>query len=94
MYAVIVHHHCKDWRNGDLEDKIELTNKEFFKTRKAAKEWILKQAKSKGHIEQEWHKGTRPSYVYAYTGVKWIHENTGDEMTEYYIYTLKQEHIR
>lgn len=93
MYEVTVHHQCKDWRNGDLEARTELVNKEMFKTRKSAKEWILKQARGKGTIMQEWHKGDQCSFVYHYTGVKWIHENTGEEMEECYMYTLRKKHI-
>ena len=54
MYQVTVHHHDKDWRNGDLEDKFELIKQENFKTRKAAKEYIERQlVRMKGTIRIE-----------------------------------------
>ena len=37
MYTVTVHHHDKDWRRGDLEDKFELVESKNFKTKKDAK---------------------------------------------------------
>ena len=41
MFTVTVHHHDKDWRKGDLEDKFELIDSRNFKTRKDAKEYII-----------------------------------------------------
>ena len=40
MYQVTVHHHDKDWRNGDLADKFELLHSRHFSTKSAAKAWI------------------------------------------------------
>ena len=95
MYQVTVHHHDKDWRNGDLEDKFELIRQENFKTRKAAKEFIEDQlAHQRGDIQMAWHKGDVPSYCYCFTGVTWQHENSGEEMEEYYQYTLKKVKLR
>ena len=95
MYQVTIHHHDKDWRNGDLEDKFELIRQENFKTRKAAKEFIERQlASQRGTIRMNWHKGDEPSYAYCWTGVTWQHENTGETMEEYYQYTLKKVKLR
>ena len=89
MYVVTVHHHDKDWRNGDLEDKFELEAKEFFKTRKAAKEWIEKQlSRLHGTKRRDYRKGDVPSRCYCFTGETWQHENSGERMEEYYQYTL------
>lgn len=91
MYTVTVHHHDKDWRNGDLEDKFELIDSRNFKTMRAAKIWINDQLlKMSGTKRTEWHKGDKPSYAYCWTGVTWQHENTGEQMEEYYQYTLRK----
>lgn len=95
MYQVTVHHHDKDWVRGDLEDKFELIAQENFKTRTAAKDWIERElSRKRGKIYLDWHKGDRPSYCYVYTGVKWQHENSGEEMEEYYEYTLRKVKLR
>ena len=93
MYQVTIHHHDKDWRNGDLEDKFELIDKRFFKTRTSAKEYIEQQLQGKGTIRMEWHKGDEPSYAYRWTGVTWQHENSGEQMEEYYQYTLRKSKL-
>ena len=91
MYQVTVHHHKKAWRNGDLEDAFELERQENFKTRAAAKVWILdKLIHMSGPKRISWHKGNEPSYAYCWTGVTWQHENSGERMEEYYQYTLKK----
>lgn len=95
MWQVTVHHHDKDYRHGDLEDKFELIAQENFKTRTAAKDWIERQlARQAGTIRMEWHKGDEPSYCYWFTGVTWQHENSGEMMEEYYQYTLKKVKLR
>ena len=91
MYTVTVHHHDKDWVRGDLEDKFELIRQENFKTRKTAKDFIESQLRRmSGTKRTDWHKGDKPSYAYCWTGMTWIHENTGEEQEEYYQYTLKK----
>ena len=91
MFTVTIHHHDKDWRNGDLEDKFELIVSKNFKTKKDAKNYIESHmSRYTGVKRTEWHKGDRPSYAYCWTGVTWQHENTGEEMQEYYQYTLKK----
>lgn len=95
MYQVTVHHHDKDWVRGDLEDKFELIAQENFKTRTAAKEYIEKcLSRKSGAKYRNYHKGDKASYCYVYTGVKWQHENSGEEMEEYYEYTLKKVKLR
>ena len=94
MYQVTIHHHDKDWRNGDLEDKFELIRQENFKTRTAAKEFIERQVAGKREVTRFYHKGDDPSFVYWHTGVTWQHENSGEEMEEYYQYTLKKVKLR
>ena len=91
MYIVTLHHHDKDWRNGDLEDKFELVYSKNFKTKTAAKAFIEGELSwLKGTKRTEWHKGDKPSYAYCFTGVTWQHENSGEEMEEYWQYTLKK----
>ena len=91
MYTVTVHHHDKDWRNGDLEDKFELVHSRNFSTKSAAKAWIEDElSRLRGTKRTEWHKGDHPSYGYCWTGVTWQHENTGAEMEEYWQYTLRK----
>lgn len=96
MYQVTVHHHDKDWVRGDLEDKMELVAKENFKTRMAAKNYIERDV-SRGRfkvVNREYHKGDMPSFVWAYTGVTWQHENSGEQMEEYYQYVLKKVKLK
>ena len=62
MYTVEVAHHCKAWRNGDLEDEFKLEEMTNFKTRTAAKNYIMSKVKGK-KVQQNWHKGNTPSYV-------------------------------
>jgi len=95
MYQVTIHHHDKDIVRGDLEDKFELIRQENFKTRTAAKEFIERDlSRRRGTIQMNWHKGDRPSYCYCFTGVTWQHENSGEQMEEYYQYTLKKVKLR
>ena len=42
----------------------------------------------------EGQKGEKPSYGDVYTGVKGQHENSDEEMEEYYQYTLKKVKLR
>ena len=91
MYTVTVHNHDKDWRRGDLEDKFELVESKNFKTRTDAKAWIERELRGlRGTKRTEWHKGDHPSYGYCWTGVTWQHENSGEEMEEYWQYTLRK----
>lgn len=90
MYTVEVYHHDKDWRNGDLEDKLELLESKNFKTRKAAKEYIESKLRGKKDVYRNYHKGNETSWCGYYTGVTWQHENSGETMYEYYHYTLKK----
>lgn len=96
MYQVTVHHHKKAWRNGDLEDAFELERQENFKTRAKAKIFIESQINRKplSQIRREYHKGDTPSYCYWFTGETWQHENSGEQMEEYYQYTLKKVKLR
>ena len=91
MYVVEVRHHKKAWRNGDLEDELVLEGTEHFKTKTAAKIWVKdKLCHLNGTKREEWHKGDKPSYAYCWTGVTWQHENSGEQMEEYYQYTIKK----
>ena len=96
MYQVTIHHHDKDWRRGDLEDKFELIGQENFKTRTAAKNYIEGKLSGKPskQVFRDYHKGDNNSYCYYYTGVTWQHENSGEMMEEYYLYTLKKVKLR
>ena len=94
MFTVTVHHHDKDWRRGDLEDKFELIDSKNFKTRTAAKDWIERQLSRLSDTKRtDWHKGDTPSYAFCWTSVTWQHENSGEEMEEYYQYTLRKGKI-
>lgn len=95
MYKVEVYHHDKDWVRGDLEDKFELVAKEFFKTRTAAKNYIegKLRGKPKSQVYRDYHKGDKTSYCYYHTGVTWVHENSGEDMREYYQYILKKDKL-
>ena len=89
MYIVEVRHHDKAYRNGDLEDKLELVNVEHFNTRKSAKNYIEGCLKNGGTVHRHYHKGAT-SICYRFTGVTWQHENSGEIMHEYYEFTLKK----
>lgn len=90
MFTVEVRHHTKAYRNGDLEDKLELIQVENFKTRSSAKAYIERELRGKDNVEKSYHRGDEPSNCWFFTGVRWQHENTGEEMREYYQYTLKK----
>jgi hypothetical protein len=96
MYQVTVHHHDKDIVRGDLEDKFELLHSTNFATRRAAKAYIEDKLKNKPskQVRRDYHKGNEPSYCYYFTGVTWQHENSGEQMEEYYLYTLKKVKLR
>ena len=96
MYQVTVHHHCKAWRNGDLEDEFKLIDSRNFKTRNDGKIFIETQINRKPgkQVQRHYHKGDEPSYCYYFTGVTWQHENSGEQMEEYYQYTLKKVKAR
>jgi hypothetical protein len=96
MYQVTVHHHDKAWRNGDLEDELKLIAQENFKTRKAAVAFIESKISNKPsrQIARYPHRGDKPSNYYWFTGVTWQHENSGEEMAEYYQYTLKKVKLK
>ena len=93
MYTVEVRHNTKAYRNGELECELVLEESKNFKTRKAAKCYIESQLKRKHNIQRYYHKGDEPSNCYYFTGVSWIHENTGEECNEYYQYTLKKAKV-
>lgn len=95
MYTVEIRHHTKNWRGGDLEDKLELIDTKIFKTRTAAKAFIESQL-CKGRVKdtiRRYHKGDVPSNCFLFTEEKWQHENSGEEMQEYYQYTLKKTKV-
>jgi hypothetical protein len=96
MYQVKVYHHDKDWVRGDLEDKFELVAKEFFKTRTAAKNYIESKLRGKDSkkVWRDYHKGDKKSYCYYHTGVEWQHENSGEQMKEYYQYILEKTKLK
>ena len=95
MYQVTVHHHDKDIVRGDLEDKFELIDSKLFKTKKAAKDWIeSKMAVRPGVKFKDWGTADKPGYSRLYTGVTWQHENSGEEMEEYYQYKLEKVKLR
>lgn len=92
MYIVETRLHTKDWVRGDLEDKFELIESKYFQVRARARAYV--ESKLKGHdsskVFRDYHKGDVPSYCYYYTGVTWQHENSGEQMEEYYMYTMKK----
>lgn len=91
MFQVEVYHHDKDIVRGDLEDKLELLEKEIFNTRKSAKAYIERclSGKPKDMVDRFYRKGDT-STCYYFTGVKWQHENSGEMMEEYYKYILSK----
>lgn len=95
MYQVTLQHHKKAWRNGDLEDALELEWQENFKTRKAAKEFMERKLRNmSGEKFIKWHKGDEPSCAMCWTGLTWEHENTGELQREYYRFLLKKVKLR
>jgi len=96
MYQVTIRHHDKDWVHGDLEDKFELIAKEYFKTRTSAKEFMERDVSRRrcSVVHRDYHKGDKPSYIWAYTGMTWQHENSGADMEEYYCYKLEKVKLK
>lgn len=96
MYQVTIHHHDKEWRRGDLEDKMELVAQENFKTRTAAKNYLEGDIARRRFqtVHRDYHKGDTSSLVWAYTGMTWQHENSGEQMEEFYRYELKKVKLR
>jgi hypothetical protein len=96
MYKVQIHHHTKAWRNGDLEDTLELSDVKTFKTKASAKEFIESRLKGKPSrlVTRYPHNGNVPSKYYLFTANTWIHENTGERMQEYLQFTLTKENLK
>ena len=96
MWQVTLQHHKKAWRNGDLEDALELEWQENFKTREAAKEFMERKLRNMSgeKLFIKWHKGDEPSYAVCWTGMTWKHENTGELQREYYHFLLKKVKLR
>lgn len=96
MYQVTIHHHDKAWIKGDLCDDLFLVAQECFKTRTAAKAYIEKDLAKMSFktIHRNYHKGNEPSSVWAYTGMTWQHENSGETQEEYYRYILKKVKLK
>lgn len=93
MYEVKVMHHCKAWRKGDLEDDFVLVDKQVFKTRTAGVDYIKSKLRGLKNVRESWHRDMT-SYCYGFTGVSWVHENTGEEQDEYYQFSLKKAEVR
>ena len=96
MYQVEKRHHKKVWRNGDLEDELVLEWAASYTTKKQALACIEDElrGKSEKQISRYPHTGDKPSNYYYFTGVTWQHENSGEQMEEYYQYTLKKVKLR
>lgn len=90
MYAVETKHYTKDWVNGDLCSKLELTEVKHFNTRALAKNYLESKLQGKNNVSRQYHKGDKPSYALYFTGVTWTEENTGEEREEYYQFILKK----
>ena len=92
MYQVEKRHHRKAYRRGDLEDELVLISATPFTLKKQALAYIESELKGKPErqISRYPHKGDIPSNYYYFTGVTWQHENSGEEMQEYYQYTLRK----
>ena len=92
MYVVETYHHEKDYRNGDLEDRLTLVGSSLFKLKKEAVAFIEKRLAGKParSISRYPHTGNTPSEYFYFTGEQWQHENSGATMYEYYQYKLKK----
>ena len=92
MYQVYKRHHRKAYRNGDLEDELVTVDITPFTLKKQALAYIEDELKGKPEkqISRYPHTGNKPSNYYYFTGVTWQHENTGEQMEEYYQYTLQK----
>lgn len=91
-YVVEMWHVDKAWAKRDLEQGVQLCAKEFFKTRREAKDYMILQLNAKkGKKSVRWHNGNKASYAYCWTGVTWINENSGEECEEHYQFILKKE---
>lgn len=87
MYKVTLYHFHPAYRKGDLEEDTTMELCEIFKTKKAAKAWVLSQVHNKKY-HGIWHKGDTPSKVYYYTDLEWVNESSGEKRREYYSYLI------
>lgn len=95
IYELKRYHHRKAYRKGDLEDETIQDFSQTFSTRKEGNEFLeRKQQEESGRYTCRINlvkRGNDSSTLYVYTGNTWIHENTGEEMEEYYSYILKKK---
>jgi len=94
MYEVKAYHHRPATVRGDLEEETVMVASELFKTRAKAKAYIEDHVKGCKTVSRDYHRGNETSYVTAFTGYTWMHENSGEECQEYYHYRLNKAQAR
>lgn len=87
MYKVELLHFHPSTRNGDREETTDLVYCDVYKTKKAAKSYVLWQTMGK-KIKVKWGVNKDPSYIYWFTGKTWINENSGEKREERYTYKI------
>lgn len=92
-YKVTKYHHRKVYRRGDLEAETIIDSVETMSTKKAVVQHLENEANSakrKGYKVNLSTKtrSTMPS-LSVYTGVTWVHENTGETENESYWYKVE-----
>jgi hypothetical protein len=89
-YKVTCVHHRKAVVKGDLEAESVIQSAEVFSSKKDIVKYLTQkadEAKRRGYKFKlnSSVRGNMPS-LSVYTGVAWIHENTGEQEREYYYY--------
>ena len=76
--------------SNNKKEPLELVETRHFRTRQDAKHYVESQLRRWKNPQRYYHKGDQPSNCYGFTDMTWTHENTGEEMQEYYQYTIKK----
>lgn len=98
IYELKRYHHRKAYRKGDLEAEDIQDAFATYATRREANEFLESKAREARRNGWKYEltlvkRGDKASVLWVYTGVKWIHENTGEEEIETYAYEVKKKTI-
>lgn len=87
-YKVTCIHHRKAYVKGDLEAESVIHSVEVLPSKKEVVKYLVRKADEANRQGRKFKlnsaiRGNMPS-LSIYTGVTWIHENSGEEHQEYY----------
>lgn len=91
-YKVTKYHHRKVYIKGDLEAETIIESVDTFTNKKSIVSFFKEVAelnKNRGFAVKlsASIRGKMPELI-IYTNTKWVHENTGEEHQEYYLYRV------